>query len=198
MMADDRARLAEASAKAAAALREAAAAHDRMAGNVSAVVEAANVIAAALKNGRTVLVFGNGGSAADAQHFAAELVGRYEKERQAWPAVALTTDTSALTAIGNDYGFDRVFVRQIEALGRTGDVAIGISTSGKSPNVLRALEAANDRGLVTIALTGRGGEAGKIARVHVRVDEAKTARIQEVHATLLHAMCELVESDLNG
>jgi D-sedoheptulose 7-phosphate isomerase len=197
-MADDRARLAEASAKAAAALREAAAAHDRMAGNVSAVVEAANVIAAALKNGRTVLVFGNGGSAADAQHFAAELVGRYEKERQAWPAVALTTDTSALTAIGNDYGFDRVFVRQIEALGRTGDVAIGISTSGKSPNVLRALEAANDRGLVTIALTGRGGEAGKIARVHVRVDEAKTARIQEVHATLLHAMCELVESDLNG
>jgi len=198
VMADDRARLAEASAKAAAALREAAAAHDRMAGNVSAVVEAANVIAAALKNGRTVLVFGNGGSAADAQHFAAELVGRYEKERQAWPAVALTTDTSALTAIGNDYGFDRVFVRQIEALGRTGDVAIGISTSGKSPNVLRALEAANDRGLVTIALTGRGGEAGKIARVHVRVDEAKTARIQEVHATLLHAMCELVESDLNG
>jgi len=197
-MADDRARLAEASAKAAAALREAAAAHDRMAGNVSAVAEAANVIAAALKNGRTVLVFGNGGSAADAQHFAAELVGRYEKERQAWPAVALTTDTSALTAIGNDYGFDRVFVRQIEALGRTGDVAIGISTSGKSPNVLRALEAANDRGLVTIALTGRGGEAGKIARVHVRVDEAKTARIQEVHATLLHAMCELVESDLNG
>ena len=95
-----------------------------------------------------MLVFGNGGSAADAQHFAAELVGRYEKERKAWPAVALTTDTSALTAIGNDYGFDRVFARQIEALGRTGDVAIGISTSGKSPNVLRALEAANDRGLV--------------------------------------------------
>ena len=107
-----------------------------------------------------MLVFGNGGSAADAQHFAAELVGRYEKERQAWPAVALTTDTSALTAIGNDYGFDRVFARQIEALGKAGDVAIGISTSGKSPNVLRALEAANDRGLVTIALTGRGGDAG--------------------------------------
>ena len=116
-------------------------------------------IAAALKNGGSVLVFGNGGSAADAQHFAAELVGRYEQERRAWPAVALTTDTSALTAIGNDYGFDRVFARQIEALGRKGDVAIGISTSGKSPNVLRALETANDRGLVTIALTGRGGRS---------------------------------------
>ena len=179
-------------------LKEAAAAHERMAADVTAVVTAAAAIAAALKDGRTVLVFGNGGSAADAQHFAAELVGRYEKDRKAWPAVALTTDTSALTAIGNDYGFERVFARQIEALGRAGDVAIGISTSGQSPNVLRALEAANDRGLVTIALTGRGGEAGRIARLHVRVDEERTSRIQEVHATLLHAMCELVESDLNG
>ena len=179
-------------------LKEAAAAHERMAADVTAVVKAAAAIAAALKDGRTVLVFGNGGSAADAQHFAAELVGRYEKDRQAWPAVALTTDTSALTAIGNDYGFERVFARQIEALGRPGDVAIGISTSGNSPNVLRALEAANDRGLVTIALTGRGGEAGRIARLHVRVDDERTARIQEVHATLLHAVCELVESDLNG
>ncbi len=180
------------------ALKEAAAAHDRMAVDVSAIVAAADAIAAALKDGCTVLVFGNGGSAADAQHFAAELVGRYEKERKAWPAVALTTDTSALTAIGNDYGFDRVFARQIEALGRTGDVAIGISTSGKSPNVLRALEAANDRGLVTIALIGRGGEAGKIARLHVRVDEERTARIQEVHATILHAICDLVESELSA
>ena len=180
------------------ALKAAAAAHERMAADVTAVVKAADAIAAALKDGRTVLVFGNGGSAADAQHFAAELVGRYEKERQAWPAVALTTDTSALTAIGNDYGFERVFARQIEGLGRPGDVAIGISTSGRSPNVLRALEAANDRGLITIALTGSGGEAGKIARLHVRVDEERTARIQEVHATLLHVICELVESDLNG
>jgi D-sedoheptulose 7-phosphate isomerase len=179
-------------------LKEAAAAHERMAADVSAIVAAADLIATALKNGRSVLVFGNGGSAADAQHFAAELVGRYEKERRAWPAVALTTDTSTLTAIGNDYGFERVFARQIEALGRTGDVAIGISTSGKSLNVLRALEAANDRGLVTIALTGRGGEAGRIATLQVRVDEERTARIQEVHATLLHAVCELVESDLNG
>ena len=180
------------------ALKEAAAAHERMAADVTAVVKAAEAIVAALRQGGAVLVFGNGGSAADAQHFAAELVGRYEQERKAWPAIALTTDSSALTAIGNDYGFDRVFARQIEALGRKGDVAIGISTSGKSPNVLRALEAANHRGLVTIALTGRGGEAGKIASVHVRVDAERTARIQEVHATLLHAMCELVESDLNG
>jgi len=177
-------------------LKEAAAAHERMAGNVASVVAAAQAIIASLKAGGSVLVFGNGGSAADAQHFAAELVGRYERERKAWPAIALTTDTSALTAIGNDYGFDRVFARQIEALGKTGDVAIGITTSGTSPNVLRALEVANERGLMTVALTGRGGEAGKIARVHVGVDEQRTARIQEVHATLLHAICELVEMEL--
>ena len=179
-------------------LKQAAAAHERMAANVEAVVAVAGAIAQSLKSGGSVLVFGNGGSAADAQHFAAELVGRYEKDRKAWPAIALTTDTSALTAIGNDYGFDRVFARQLEALGKKGDVAIGISTSGNSPNVLRALETANARGLVSVALTGGGGDAGKIARLHVRVDEAKTARVQEVHATLLHAICELVEEDLNG
>jgi len=180
-------------------LRASAALHEAAATACAAdIAAAAGLVCEAVKAGGQVLVFGNGGSAADAQHFAAELVGRYEKERRAWPAVALTTDTSALTAIGNDYGFDRVFARQIEALGREGDVAIGISTSGKSPNVLRALEAAKARGLVTIALTGRGGEAGRIATLHVRVDEERTARIQEVHATLLHAMCELVESELNG
>jgi D-sedoheptulose 7-phosphate isomerase len=178
------------------ALQDAAAAHERAAGDVTAVVKAADAIAAALRQGGAVLVFGNGGSAADAQHFAAELVGRYERERQPWPAIALTTDSSALTAIGNDYGFDRVFARQVEALGRKGDVAIGISTSGNSPNVLRALEAANDRGLVTIALTGRGGEAGKIATHHVAVQEERTARVQEVHATLLHVICELIEHEL--
>jgi D-sedoheptulose 7-phosphate isomerase len=177
-------------------LKAAAAAHERMAADVSAVVKAADVVAAALKDGRSVLVFGNGGSAADAQHFAAELVGRYEKERQAWPAIALTTDTSALTAIGNDYGFDRVFARQIEALGKTGDVAIAITTSGKSPNVLRALETANERGLMTVALTGRGGEAGTIAAHHIPVSEDRAARVQEVHATVLHVICELVEMEL--
>ena len=179
-------------------LKETAAAHERMAADVTPVVTAADAITAALKKGGTVFVFGNGGSAADAQHFAAELVGRYEKERKGWPAVALTTDTSALTAIGNDYGFDRAFARQIEALGKAGDIAIGISTSGKSANVLRGLEAANDRGMITIALTGCGGDAGTIAKHRVAIDEARTSRVQEVHATVLHVICELVEKDLNG
>ncbi len=180
------------------AMRDAATAHERMTARADSVVAAATAIAAALTGGRTVFAFGNGGSAADAQHFTAELVGRFERERKAWPAIALTTDTSALTAIGNDYGFDRVFARQIEALGRPGDVAIGISTSGNSPNVLRGLETAKAGGLVTIALTGRGGEAGAIAAHHIAVDEARTSRVQEVHATVLHVICELVEQELNG
>ena len=179
-------------------LKDAAAAHERMTASAASVVAAATAIASALRAGRAVLTFGNGGSAADAQHFAAEMVGRYERDRQAWPAIALTTDTSALTAVGNDYGFDRVFARQIEALGRAGDVAMAISTSGNSPNVLRGLEAANARGLVTVALTGRGGEAGRIATHHIAVDEPRTSRVQEVHATVLHVICELVEQELNG
>ncbi|MDO8679938.1 MAG: D-sedoheptulose 7-phosphate isomerase [Acidobacteriota bacterium] len=180
------------------ALREAAAAHERMAAGVGPVVEAASAIGKALKAGGKVLAFGNGGSAADAQHFVAELVGRYERERRAWPAMALSTDTSILTALGNDYGFDRVFARQIEAHGKPGDVALGITTSGNSPNVLRALETATDRGLVTIALTGRGGQAGTIAKIHLGVDDDRTPRVQEVHITLLHILCELVEDELNG
>lgn len=179
-------------------LKEAAAAHERMTADVAPVVAVAEAISQSLRQGGSVLVFGNGGSAADAQHFAAELLGRFEQERRAWPAMALTTDTSALTAIGNDYGFDRVFARQLEALGKRGDVAIGISTSGNSPNVLRALETGNERGLITVALTGRGGEAGKLAAHHIAVQETRTARVQEVHATLLHVICELVEKDLNG
>ncbi len=178
------------------ALREAAAAHERMTAGVTPVVDAAKAIAAALKQGGQVLAFGNGGSAADAQHFVAELVGRYERERRAWPAIALSTDPSILTALGNDYGFDRVFARQIEAHGRRGDIALGITTSGRSPNVLRALETANQRGLVTIALTGRGGAAGPIAKIHLGVDDDRTPRIQEVHITLLHILCELVELEL--
>ena len=169
-----------------------------MASRADAVVNAASAIAAALKQGRAVFTFGNGGSAADAQHFAAELVGRYERHRKAWPAIALTTDTSALTAVSNDYGFEHVFARQLEALGREGDIAMAISTSGSSPNVLRGLEAAKERGLVTIALTGRGGEAGKIAAHHIAVQEERTSRVQEVHATVLHVICELVEKELNG
>jgi D-sedoheptulose 7-phosphate isomerase len=179
-------------------LKDAAAAHERMAARASAVVAAASAIAEALRQGRAVFTFGNGGSAADAQHFAAELVGRYERERKAWPAIALTTDTSALTAVSNDYGFEHVFARQLEALGREGDVAMGISTSGASPNVLRALAAAKERGLVTIALTGRGGDAGTIAQYHIAVQEERTSRVQEVHATVLHVMCELIEKELDG
>jgi D-sedoheptulose 7-phosphate isomerase len=179
-------------------LNEAAGAHQRMASNAGAIATVADVIVKSLRQGGAVLVFGNGGSAADAQHFAAELVGRYQTERKAWPAVALTTDTSALTAIGNDYGFDRVFARQLEALGRKGDVAIGISTSGNSPNVLRALEAASDRGLITVALTGKGGKAAAMATHHIGVQEERTARIQEVHATVLHVICELIDKELSA
>jgi D-sedoheptulose 7-phosphate isomerase len=142
-----------------------------------------------------VLVFGNGGSASDAQHFAAELVGRFMRERAAMPALALTTDTSVLTAIGNDYSFRQVFVRQVEALGRAGDVAFGISTSGESANVVDAIRAARARGLRTIGLTGRdGGTLGREADIHVNVPDANTARVQEVHRTLLHVMCELIEN----
>jgi D-sedoheptulose 7-phosphate isomerase len=178
-------------------LGDAAAAHERLAAaDVSAIVHAAVTISAALKQGGKVLTFGNGGSAADAQHFAAELVGRYERPRLGWPAIALSSDPSVVTALGNDYGFDQVFARQIAALGSRGDVALGVTTSGSSPNVLRAFETAHAHGLLTIALTGRGGEAGGRARVHVRVDEERTPRVQEVHRTVLHVICELVEKDL--
>ena len=180
------------------ALKDAAAAHERMTASAAVVAEAAGAIVAALKQGRTVFAFGNGGSAADAQHFTAELVGKYERERKPWPAIALTTDTSAITAVANDFGFDKVFARQIEALGRPGDVAIGITTSGSSPNVLRGLEAAKERGLITIALTGRSGKAGPMAAHHVAVNEERTSRVQEVHATVLHVFCELVERELSA
>ena len=171
--------------------------HERVAqGSLSPVVEAAALIRTAQAQGGKLLIFGNGGSAADAQHMAAELVNRFQRERGAMAAIALTTDTSILTSIANDYSFDRAFVRQIEALGRAGDVAMGISTSGTSASVVMALEAARTRGLSTIALTGRdGGAAARAADVHVNVPADSTARIQEVHATLIHAICELVEEE---
>jgi phosphoheptose isomerase len=178
-----------------AILEGAIAAHQRMAqGSLAPVVDAARLIRAAHERGGKLLIFGNGGSAADAQHMAAELVNRFQRERGAIAAVALTTDTSILTSIANDYSFDRAFVRQVEALGRPGDVVMGITTSGASPSVVQALEAARSRGLGTIALTGRdGGAAGRVADVHINVPAGTTARIQEVHATLIHAICELVE-----
>jgi D-sedoheptulose 7-phosphate isomerase len=156
-----------------------------------------DAVATAFGDGQALLVFGNGGSAADAQHFAAEFVGRFQRDRRAVPALALTTDTSALTAIANDHGFERVFARQIEAFGAPGDVAVGITTSGNSPNVVEGLRTAAERGMVTIALTGRdGGEAGRMADIHLHVPHDVTARVQEMHILLLHVICELVEEGL--
>ena len=165
--------------------------------NLQPVADAAAAILAASNDGGKVLVFGNGGSAADAQHLATDLVGRFQRERRALAAVALTADGSLLTAVANDYAFDRVFVRQIEALGIRGDLAFGISTSGRSTNVVEGLRAARARGLRTIALTGRdGGPAGALADIHINVPDPSTARVQEAHRTLIHAICELVEREL--
>jgi D-sedoheptulose 7-phosphate isomerase len=178
--------------------KETARAHDRFAANgLESVARAAESIRSAMAAGRKVLAFGNGGSAGDAQHLVAELVGRFEVERQGLPAVALSSDSSVLTAVANDYGYEHVFRRQIDALGFQGDVAFGISTSGQSKNVELALDTAKARGLVTIAMTGRsGGAMGRNADIHINVPESSTARIQEVHRTILHAMCLLIERDL--
>jgi D-sedoheptulose 7-phosphate isomerase len=181
-------------------LRDAARLHDRAAAeSAGAVVVAADAMLAAFAAGAKVLIFGNGGSAADAQHFACELVGRFLRERRALPAIALTADTTAVTAIANDYGFDRVFVRQIEAHGRPGDVAVGISTSGTSANVLAGLQYAKSRGLKTVAFTGgSGGPIGAAADVHLNVPHDLTPRVQEVHRTLIHAVCDLIEQQMDG
>lgn len=152
---------------------------------------------AALRAGRTLLFFGNGGSAADAQHLAAEFVNRFVVDRPGLPALALTTDTSVLTSIGNDQDFARVFSRQVEALGRPGDVAVGISTSGRSANVLEGLRAARARGLVTVGFCGgQEGPLGAICDHLVRVPSRTTARIQEVHILIGHVLCELVDEAL--
>ena len=148
-----------------------------------------------MRGGGKVLVFGNGGSAADAQHLAAELVGRFERDRPGLAAVALTSDTSVLTSVANDGGFARVFARQIEALGRPGDVAFAISTSGESANVVEGMRTAATRGLRTVALTGRaGGALGAAAEIHINVPDDSAARVQEVHITLIHAICRIVEA----
>jgi len=153
------------------------------------------MIWSALKNGNKVLLCGNGGSAADAQHIAAEFVGRYEKERVAYPSIALTTDTSALTAIGNDYGYERVFARQVEALANNGDVLVAISTSGNSPNVIAAIEAAREKGCVVIGMTGpTGGKMRDLCDALFAVPADRTARIQEAHITIGHLWCEYVDA----
>jgi len=161
------------------------------------VVKVVNVITASLKKGNKILLFGNGGSAADAQHLAAEFVNRFLIERPPLPAIALTTDTSIITSIGNDYDFAQIFAKQIRAIGQPGDVAIGMSTSGVSPNVLRGLEIAKKMGLVTIGLTGRdGGQIAQAVDYCLNVSSNSVPRIQEVHITLGHVICELVDYKL--
>ncbi len=167
----------------------------------AALLAAARAIAAAiiaaLRAGNKLLIIGNGGSAADAQHIAAEIVGRYKQDRPAYAAIALTTDTSALTAVANDYGFERVFARQVEGLGRHGDVLLALSTSGHSPNILAALRSARERGLVTIGFTGAKGETLGADCDHllvVRSDD--TPVIQQIHLTIAHGICDEIEQTL--
>src|SRR5262245_34658962 len=165
--------------------------------NRDQIVKTAEIIAHALRSGHKALFFGNGGSAADAQHLAAELVGRFGPERSPLAAISLSTDTSILTAVGNDYGYDKVFARQIEALGQPGDAAVGISTSGNSPSVLLALDVARSKGLFTVGFTGEtGGKMLDRAEVLFRVPSRQTPRIQETHLLLGHIICELVDREL--
>ena len=161
------------------------------------IAEMGSLISAAFMNGNKLLVMGNGGSAADAQHFVAEIVGRFKMERKALPAVALSTDTSIMTAIGNDYGFESIFSRQVEALAAPGDIVVGLSTSGNSPNVLKALNAARKKGCRTIGLLGKdGGSIRSACDLALVVPSTDTPRIQEGHITIIHIVCDLVEKAL--
>ncbi len=165
--------------------------------SLTGLAEIAEVLAGALRTGHKVLFCGNGGSAADAQHVAAELVGRFAIEREPYPALALTTDTSILTAVGNDWDFKDVFARQVRAHARPGDIVVGISTSGRSPNVVRALEAAREKGALGISFTGRnGGPIAKAAKLSFKAPEASTPRVQELHILAWHGICEIVEAAL--
>ncbi len=162
--------------------------------NLSKLVRVVDVVTAALKGGKKVLLFGNGGSAADAQHIAAEFVNRFQIERPPLPAIALTTDTSIITSIANDYDFSEVFDKQIRAIGQAGDIAWGFSTSGSSPNVLKALETAKKMGMFTVGLTGKdGGRVAGIVDVALNVPSGSVPRIQETHITVGHVICEMVD-----
>ena len=166
------------------------------------ISQAVELMFGALSNGNKILACGNGGSAADCQHFAAELVGRFERERFPLPAIALTTDTSILTAVGNDYSFKEIFSKQVQAFGQAGDILLAISTSGNSANVLAAVEAALEREMRIVAFTGKdGGQLGKLltdADVHINVQHARTARIQEVHLCAIHCICDGIDVALFG
>lgn len=161
---------------------------------ISDINAAAGILVDAFKNHHKLLVAGNGGSAADAQHIAAELVGRYKSERQALPAIAITANSSSITAIGNDYGFDHIFSRHVEALGNRGDVFMAISTSGNSPNIIKAVEAAKARHIVTIGMTGEsGGKLAEICDLTLKMPSNDTPRIQECHILVGHILCDLIE-----
>lgn len=163
---------------------------------VQDIEDVAQVLVSTLKNGNKILICGNGGSAADAQHISAELTGRYKTERLALPAIALTTDTSALTAIGNDYGYDRVFDRQTEALANSGDVLIGISTSGNSQNIINAFKVAKAKGCTCIALSGRnGGMMRECADYNIIIPSDNTPRIQEMHILIGHTLCQIIDDN---
>ena len=166
------------------------------------IAEAGTALAEALRAGNKVLACGNGGSAADSQHFAAEIVGRFERERDGMPAIALTVDTSAITALANDYDWDRVFAMQLRALARPGDFLLAISTSGNSKNVVEAIRAAHDKGVHVIALTGKdGGAMGRMLRpgdFHLNVAHARTMRVQEIHLLVVHSLCEVVDNVIHG
>ena len=167
-----------------------------------AIARAADALVQCLLNDRKILACGNGGSACDAQHFAAEMVGRFERERPELPAISLATDTSILTAVANDYSYEQVFAKQVRALGQAGDVLLAISTSGNSPNVIAAVDAARDREMRVVALTGKNG--GRIAAmlapsdVELRVPHERTARIQEVHLLMIHCLCDAIDHTLLG
>ena len=168
-------------------------------GLIDVAHQIAEIIASALRGGNKLLIAGNGGSAADAQHIAAEIVGRYKKDRPAYAAIALTTDTSALTAIGNDYGFEQVFARQIEGLGRRGDILLAISTSGRSPNILAALKAAQQQGLVTVGFTGnKGAGLATSCDLLLVAPSDDTAVIQQIHMALAHGICDVIEQTLTA
>jgi D-sedoheptulose 7-phosphate isomerase len=183
-----------------ATLRAAAELFASMAGDrafCASVARAAAMVTASLRVGGKLLLCGNGGSAADAQHWATELVGRFRRDRPGLAALALTADGTTLTALGNDYGYERVFARQVEALGRPGDVLFALSTSGRSPNILAALAAARAGGIATVGFTGAGGETmAPLCDLLLRVPHAETARIQEGHEALGHAICALIEATL--
>jgi len=161
--------------------------------NIDLIVKAADTLAACIAAGNKILIFGNGGSAADAQHIAAEFVNRFQIERPPLAAIALTTDTSIITSIANDYNFDDIFAKQIRALGQKNDIAIGISTSGNSRNVIQAFKAAQMTGITTIGLTGRGGELVQLTDLVFKVESDTTARIQETHILIAHILCDLVD-----